>query len=92
MSEPLGRVLAREMLDDPEVRRMLRDALREDDPDRLSGGWMSGPQAVQYLGLGSSDALDRLVRDGLPCSQPHGPGGRRYFARAEVDDWLRTNG
>lgn len=51
-------------------------------------GWLAAPAAVEYLGLGSLDALDRAVIAGLPYAQPHGPGGRRYFRRRELDRWM----
>lgn len=52
-------------------------------------GWLGASDASGYLGLGSLDALDRAVLAGLPYVQPHGPGGRRYFERAALDQWMR---
>lgn len=73
--------------DDPAIAADLREALGL--AELSSSGWMCAEAAVSYIGLGSTDALDRLVREGLPCAQPSGPGGRRLFERAAVDRWLR---
>lgn len=81
--------IAAEVAHDPDLGRDLAAALAPHLPG-VGGGWMGGPEAVAYLGLGSPDALDRLTRDGLPCSQPGGPGGHRYFNRAAVDRWMET--
>lgn len=81
--------LLREALADPAMRAEMAEALAPYLHGAVSGGWLTAPDAVAYLGLGSLDALDRLVRDGLPCTQPHGRGGRRYFERAAVDKWMR---
>lgn len=74
---------------DADDLRELADALAphlSGRPD--TGGWMGAQDAAEYLGLGSLDALDRLVRDGLPFSQPGGRGGRRMFRRDRIDDWM----
>jgi hypothetical protein len=90
-----GNSLAREIVS--EMVRALRDdpSLADEVATVLAphihgggDGWLAAPDAVDYLGLGSLDALDRLVRDGLPYAQPHGPGGRRYFNRAALDAWM----
>ena len=83
--------IAVEVAQDPDLGRDLAEALAPHLPDR-AGGWLQAPDAVAYLGLGSLDALDRFARDGLPCSQPGGPGGRRYFKRAELDRWMENGG
>ncbi len=76
----LGTSLAREMVaaiaqevaHDPDLARSLAEALAPYLPQQ-GGGWLTPANAVTYLDLGSPDALDRLVREGLPCSQPSGP-------------------
>jgi hypothetical protein len=72
---------------DPDLAQRLATALAPHLPDR-TGGWLASHDAAAYLGLGSLDALDRAVNAGLPCAQPHGPGGRRYFNRAALDRWM----
>lgn len=81
----LGQLLA--TLDAEDLRE-LADALAPYLPNTEPDRWMAAGEAVAYLGLGSLDALDRLVRDGLPCSQPSGPGGRRRFQQSRLDAWL----
>lgn len=81
--------LAVEVAQDANLARDLAEALAPHLPGAGSG-WMGAPEAVAYLGLGSLDALDRLTRDGLPCSQPSGSGGRRYYSRSALDRWMEA--
>jgi hypothetical protein len=79
--------IAAEVAQDPALARDLAEALAP----YLAGdgvGWMGAQDAATHLGLGSLDALDRLTREGLPCSQPSGTGGRRYYSRRAVDRWM----
>lgn len=80
--------IAQEVAHDPDLARDLAEALAPYLPQH-GGGWLAPADAVAYLGLGSLDALDRLVRDGLPCAQPSGPGGRRYFDPTALDCWMK---
>lgn len=90
LGQEFAAAIATSIADDPELARDLAEAL---SPYRSrSRGWLSANDAVAYLGLGSLDALDRLTREGLPCSQPHGPGGRRYFNPAQIDRWMEGSG
>lgn len=95
MSADLARAivasLAAELEADPAMAETLADALAPYLRDR-GAGWLAAPDAVGYLGLGSLDALDRAVSAGLPCAQPHGPGGRRYFKRSALDAWMEGTG
>jgi len=79
--------IAVEIAQDPDLARDLADALAPHLPG-VGSGWIGAQEAAAHLGLGSLDALDRLTRDGLPCSQPHGPGGRRYYSRSAIDKWM----
>ncbi len=88
LARELVATIAGELATDPDLARDLADALAPHLPG-IGSGWMGAPEAVNHLGLGSLDALDRLTREGLPCSQPNGPGGRRYFERAGLDQWMR---
>lgn len=87
LARELAVALAMVLREDSALAFEVADALAPHLPDR-SAGWLAAPDAAAYLGLGSLDALDRLVRDGLPCVQPHGPGGRRYFSRRALDAWM----
>jgi hypothetical protein len=83
----LGQALLAQL--DADDLRELADALAPYLSGRPgSDGWMGAQDAVAYLGLGSLDALDRLVGEGLPCSQPSGPGGRRRFQKSCLDAWM----
>ena len=88
LGRELVAVLTATIANDADLAQEIADALAP--YPTASAGWMSATETVDYLGLGSLDALDRLVRDGLPCSQPHGPGGRRYFHPPAVDAWMRS--
>jgi hypothetical protein len=88
LARELISTIAAEVVADPDLARELADALAPHLTVGASGGWLSAQDAADYLGLGSLDALDRLVRDGLPCAQPNGPGGRRYFHRPTLDGWM----
>lgn len=79
-----------ELETDPELALQFAGAFAPYLSAQGTGGWIDAGSTVGYLGLSSLDALDRLVRDGLPCSQPHGPGGRRYFHRARLDAWMES--
>jgi hypothetical protein len=83
--------LAEELDADPALAEMLAASLSPFLVDDSSTkGWLSASDAAGYLGLGSLDALDRAVIAGLPYAQPHGPGGRRYFERVQLDAWMRS--
>lgn len=89
LARELLRELAAEARADPALAAELALALAPYLPATSADGWLDAPGAAEYLGLGSLTALDRLVRDGgLGCAQPSGPGGRRYFRRAELDRYL----
>lgn len=82
----LARVVLDALREDPDVLRELRDVLGV--PSVRETGWVAASEAAAFLGLGSLDALDRLVHAGLPFAQPHGPGGRRYFSRHALNEWM----
>ncbi len=88
LARELITTLAAELAADPVLAETLADALAPHLPDHRGGGWLASHDAAAYLGLGSLDALDRAVTAGLPCAQPHGPRGRRYFKRSALDAWM----
>ena len=83
--------LAAELEADPVLAETIATTLAPYLPDH-GGGWLAAHAAAAYLGLGSLDALDRLVIAGLPYAQPHGPGGRRHFKRSALDAWMENGG
>lgn len=56
------------------------------DPER----WLTPKDAIVYLGLGSKQALYRLIRD---HRLPYGRIGRRYrFSKRRLDLWVESKG
>jgi excisionase family DNA binding protein len=90
-------------MDATSVGRALLDSLDPDDlaefASRLApylphpiqeDEWMSVGETTKYLGLSSRYALYRLKdHHGLPFHQ-HGPNGRIWFRRSEVDRWQES--
>ena len=91
LARELSSTLAAELAADSHLAETLATAIAPHLPDH-GGGWLAAPDAATYLGFGSLDALDRAVIAGLPCAQPHGPGGRRYFKQAVLDAWMEGRG
>ena len=74
---------------DPRAAELLADELRPFLADDGAAGWLTTAQATAHLGL-TVAALNGLVRRGdLSPEQPTGPGGRRLYARADLDAWAR---
>lgn len=91
LARELAAALADELASDPGLAEVLALTLAPYLESR-DGGWLGPADAAAYLGLGSLDALDRLVTAGLPYSQPGGARGRRYFRRSELDRWMEAAG
>lgn len=89
LTREMVKAIAAEVAQDPDLARELAEALAPHLPG-VGSGWMGAQEAAAYLGLGSLDALDRFTSDGLPCSQPGGPGGRRYYSRNALDNWMKA--
>lgn len=69
------------------------DALvaRLDDADRgtTQSPWLDVAGAAAYLNS-TSDAVRKSAQRGLlPGYQPYGPGGRWFFERGDLDDFVR---
>jgi hypothetical protein len=84
----LARLVVDELERDPALLERVARVLDPYLSHAANDGWFGARRAADYIGAGSLDALDRLVDNGLPCVQPHGPGGRRYFRRRDLDRYM----
>lgn len=57
-------------------------------PEGPTDGWMTSADAAAYLGL-TRAALDKLCASRVVPFEQDKPGGKRWFKRADLDDWRR---